>query len=38
MEEILPLPALSAVEQANYDSMIGDLSAQIEKGKAFVNK
>lgn len=35
VEEILPLPALSAAEQANYDSMIGDLSGQIQKGKSF---
>mmetsp|Transcript_4564 Transcript_4564/g.5650 ORF Transcript_4564/g.5650 Transcript_4564/m.5650 type:complete len:178 (+) Transcript_4564:608-1141(+) len=37
VEEILPMPALSAVEQANYDSMIGDLKTQIQKGKDFGN-
>mmetsp|Transcript_15175 Transcript_15175/g.18772 ORF Transcript_15175/g.18772 Transcript_15175/m.18772 type:complete len:336 (+) Transcript_15175:98-1105(+) len=35
VEEILPMPSLSAAEQANYDSMIGDLAKQIQKGKNF---
>ncbi len=39
VEEILPLPSpLTAAEQANYDSMIGDLKNQIAKGVAFANQ
>ena len=35
MDEVLPFGALSAVEQANVDSMLPDLIAQLKKGTAF---
>lgn len=35
VEEIMPLPALSPMEQANYDVMTVDLSKQIQKGRDF---
>mmetsp|Transcript_29132 Transcript_29132/g.59690 ORF Transcript_29132/g.59690 Transcript_29132/m.59690 type:complete len:340 (-) Transcript_29132:9-1028(-) len=38
VEEIHPIPALSEREQKQYEAMIGDLKAQIQKGKDFMNQ
>lgn len=38
VENILPIGPMSALEKANYDVMIKDLSAQVKKGIDFANK
>ncbi len=38
IEEFLPLGPMNDLEQRNYDKMLGELAASIQKGIDFVQK